>query len=341
MAIDSPGLIAVQFGGLIREDVMNQIWDISRIPLPLTDAIGSDSHGNEFAEWTQDRLQAPVTNNAQIDGADTISLDDTNSGARVGNHSQIAVKVVKVSTRAQESDTIGFSNALSYQVMMRQRELRRDVEAQIHTNQASVKAVSGATAGVSAGLGAWIATNVQLGATGAAGGFNGATGIVDARTEGTPEALTETKVRTASKQVFEQGGEASIMCGTPTIMEAFSTYLFTSSARIAALQSEANQQQSPLTATGAVNVFVSDFSVLTLISNRLQPQLTVSTASDVFVLDPNLLRISYLHGYRVEPLAKQGLADTRQMAVDYTLKVLNEEGLALIGDIDETAPVTT
>ena len=340
MAIDSPGLRAVAFNGLISEDVMNQIWDISRIPLPLTDAIGSDSHGNEYCEWTQDRLQAAVTDNAQIDGADTISIDDTNSGVRVGNNSQISVKVVKVSTRAQESDTIGFSNALAYQVMMRQRELRRDVEAQIHTNQASVKAVTGATAGVSAGLGAWIATNASVGATGAVGGFNPATGIVDARGLGTARALTETLVREASKNVFEQGGEASLFCARPVVTEAFSTYLFTSSARIAALQSEVNQQQSPVTATGAVNVFVSDFSVLTMVANRLQPQ-TAADTSDVFILDPNLIRLSYLHGYRVEPLAKQGLADTRQMCVDYSLKVLNEEGLGLVADIDETAPVTT
>lgn len=339
--IDSPTLIGVAFGGLIREDVMNEIWDISRIPLPLTDAIGSDSHGNEYCEWTQDRLQAAVTNNAQIDGADTISIDDTNSGARVGNHSQISVKVVKVSTRAQESDTIGFANALAYQVMMRQRELRRDVEAQMLTNQASVKAVTTSVAGVSGGLGAWIATNIDVGATGAAGGFNTSTGIVDARTEGTPRALTETLVRAASKSVYEQGGEATMMMGTPTVIEAFSTYLFDSSARVAALQSDVMQQQSPVVATGAVNVFVSDFSVLSLTPNRLQPQLTVSTASDVFILDPQLLRLSYLHGYRVEPLAKQGLADTRQMCVDYSLKVLNEEGLALIADIDETAAVTT
>ena len=340
MPIDSPGLIAVDFGGLIREDVMNQIWDISRIPLPLTDAIGSDSHGNEYAEWTQDRLQAPVTNNAQIDGADTIDNDDTNSGARVGNHSQISTKTVKVSTRAQESDTIGFSNALAYQVMMRQRELRRDVEAQIHTNQASVKAVSGTTAGVSGGLGAWLATNYQGGVGGSANGFDPLTGLVVARALGTAQTLTETLVRTASRQVFDQGGEASLFCARPVVTEAFSTYLFTSSARIAALDSNVNQAQSPVTATGAVNVFVSDFSVLTLVANRLQP-VTATDTSDVFILDPNLLRLSYLHGYRVEPLAKRGLADTRQMCVDYTLKVLNEEGLAIIADVDETAAVTT
>jgi len=35
-ALASSDLKAVAAGGLIREDVMNKIWDISKIPLPFT-----------------------------------------------------------------------------------------------------------------------------------------------------------------------------------------------------------------------------------------------------------------------------------------------------------------
>ena len=48
--LDSADLKGVAFGGLIREDVMNKIWDISRIPLPFTDMIGTGSAKNEFKE---------------------------------------------------------------------------------------------------------------------------------------------------------------------------------------------------------------------------------------------------------------------------------------------------
>lgn len=337
---DSPTLIGTDFGGLINEDVMQQIWDISRFPLPLTDAIGSDSHGNERCEWTVDALQAPDITNAQIDGAVTSSIDDTNAGERQGNESQISVKVVKVSTRARESDGIGFADRLSYEIMMRQRELRRDVEAIMMTNQGSVKAVSTSVAGTSAGLGAWIDTNRSVGATGSGGGYVPSTGLVTARTPGTARTLTETLIKAATKSVYEAGGESKVFMATPTVCELFSDYLFTSSARVAALQSDVRQQGSAVTATGAVNVFVSNFGTLTLVSNRLQ-QTTSTDVSDVFILDPSYLRLSYLHGYRVEPLAKTGLFDQRQMCVDWSLKVLNDEAQALIGDIDETAAVTT
>lgn len=48
--LDSADLKGVQAGGLIREDVMNKIWDISRIPLPFTDMVGTGSAKNEFKE---------------------------------------------------------------------------------------------------------------------------------------------------------------------------------------------------------------------------------------------------------------------------------------------------
>ena len=65
----------VTLNGIINEDVMQKIWDISKIPLPLTDIIGTDSHANEYYEWTQDSLAAAVTTNKQIDGADVTATN--------------------------------------------------------------------------------------------------------------------------------------------------------------------------------------------------------------------------------------------------------------------------
>ncbi len=105
--LSSEDLKAVAVNGLINEDVMQKIWDISKVPLPLTNIIGIDSHVNEYYEWTQDALAAPVTTNAVVDGVDiTATPGVLTSGVRVGNHSQTAVKSVSVSTRAVESDTI-------------------------------------------------------------------------------------------------------------------------------------------------------------------------------------------------------------------------------------------
>ena len=55
---DATDLKGVAHNGLIREDVMNEIFDLSRIPLPYTDLVGSDTCDNDHCEWTTDKLIA-------------------------------------------------------------------------------------------------------------------------------------------------------------------------------------------------------------------------------------------------------------------------------------------
>ena len=142
--------------------------------------------------------------------------------------------------------------------------------------------------------------------------------------------------------IYEAGGEASILMSAPAMIRNISEYMFTDGARIATLTSDQGTSQSKAAALGSVNVFVTDFGTLNLTSNILQQSVDDATPDtpvavyDVFLLDTGLLRQGLLTGYRTEPLAKVGLADTRQMSVDWTLKALNEEGLALIRDCDPT-----
>jgi hypothetical protein len=336
--LDSADLKGVAYGGLINEDVMQQIWDISKIPLPLTDRIGTDRCRNSYKEWTTDELAAPNLANKVVDGSDA-SGNDTKTGARVGNHCQISTKVVRVSTRANESDTIGRSSELAYQVMRRQQELKRDVEAIMLSRQASVADDGNTTAGQSAGLASWLTTNDFRGGGGSAAGFS--SGIVAAPVAGTARALTETMVRDCVQSVYQQGGDPTVMMSTPALIRKFSEYLFTSSARVATITADQGKSSSPATALGAVNVFVTDFGTLDLVPNRLQPLHDLATDTvDVFIIDPSYLSIGFLHGYRTEPLAKTGLADNRQMAVDWTLIVHTEKAHGVIADIDPTQAVT-
>lgn len=338
--LDAADLKAVSYRGLINEDVMQRIWDISKIPLPLTDRIGTDTAKNPYKEWTTDELAAPNIANKQVDGADTISINDTKTGGRVGNHCQISVKVVQVSTRAQESDTIGRANELAYQVMRRQQELRRDVEAIALTHQASVADDGNTTPGQSAGLGAWLTTSTNRGTTGTDGGFSN--GIVAAPAAGAKRAMTETMVRDIVQSVYQEGGDPSVLMSIPSVIRKFSEYLFTASARVATLTSDQGKSREKAAALGSVNVFVTDFGTLELVDNRLQQTYAADdgTAANVYIIDPQYLALAFLHGYRVEPLAKTGLADKRQMAVDWTLVVNTEKAHGVIADIDPTADVT-
>lgn len=337
--LDSADLKAVARGGLIHEDVMSRIWDISKIPLPLQDLIGSATHVNEYKEWTQDTLGAVNLSNAAVDGADA-SGNNTAVGKRVGNHSQISTKVVRVSDRANNSKTIGFADTLAYQIMMRQQELHRDVDAIALTNQVSIADDGSAVAGLSGGLRAWIATNDLFGVGGVSGGYSTGTGLVVAATVGQQQGITETLIRDAAQACYVAGSNPNTLMATPQQIRNISGYMFTSSARVANLQRETKGEMTAASALGSVNVFITDFGVsLEFVPNRLQNTYssiggTVATVGNVFILDPTLLMISYLQGYQVMPLARTGTADNRQMSVDWTLVVGNEAGLAVIADVN-------
>ena len=361
--LDAVNLADASEDGIIHEDVMNKIWDISKIPLPFTDMIGSSSHDNQYFSWTTDKLQSQDFDNAREDGED-LTGDDSKIGRRMGNHSQISTKIVQVSTRANAVNTIGFANTLAYQVTNRQQELRRDVEGIIQMNGASVEAADGVEPR-SAGLMAWlvadtdidgIATpagstfkNVFRAAGGADGGWDDTVTdkLVAISVLGTAaEALTETKVRDVQEAIYKKGGDPSYAMTTPAVKRLFSEYLFTSSARIASLIADGGGGASERKASGSVDVFLTDFGVLDLVPNRLMPHydttaIAAGGANDyMFILDTKLLSLSYLQGYRVEPQSKTGLSEKRQMSVDYSLCVKNWDGLGGVADIDPTAPVT-
>ena len=330
--------------GLIREDVMDTVYNLDEgIPTPLTDMLRSDSFSNVYSEWTEDDLTAVDTDNAVVDGADA-SGNDTKLGVRVGNRAQLSDKTVRISHTSEAVDSIGSVGTIAYQVAKRMMDLRRDVEAIACGRQASVADDGNTTAGRTAGFGAWIATNSDFGAGGSAGGFNSATKVVDAPAEGTVRALTWTNVRDRIQEVYEAGGFPSVLMSIPAVVKAINTFLFSSAGDPYRAAPTANVQGvTPATqsAQGWITVVLSDFGIsLSLVDNRLQQTYNSATAADVFILDPAYAGLSYLEGYRQDPLGKTGHSNMRLLSTQWMTKCFREDAHALIADIDHTAAVT-
>jgi len=327
----------VKFGGIIREDVMDKIWDISNIPLPFTEMCSKGTHTNRRVEFVTDELSPPATDNAVVEGSDN-TRDDGKFGVRLGNYTQISTKAVRVTDTSEQANGIGGMNSLSYQIKERQKELRRDVEAQMLSHQASVAGDASTVAGISAGLGAQLKTNVDVGATGTVGGFDSTTGLFVAPAGGTKRALSEKTLRDVLQKVYEAGGNTSVAMARPPVIRRLSEYLFTSTARVATLQTE-TPSGSAATAIGSVNVFVTDFGqTIQLRDNRLQAE-DAAGASSMYLLDSTHLKQSFMRGYMTEPLAKTGLSEKRMMSVQYSLLVLNEKSQGAILAIDEALAV--
>lgn len=350
--LDVDDLKDVAAGGLVREDVLDSIFDISDIPTVFLDMIGTDGFSNSYSEWTEDKLAAPNLANKKVSGSDAASANNnatTANAKRVGNHAQISTKEVMVTERAQNVDVIGRSDEMGYQTAQRLQELRRDVEA-ICTSQgqASVQDDGDTVAGQSATLGSWITTNKNLGAGGAVPGFQTGTKLVTAQTAGNDRRLGWTMISDLIEAVYTLGGNPTVLMSVPGVTKRLGRYLFTTPY---AAQPTANVNGTGMgvaqVSQGYIDTFKTDFGTLMqIVPNRLQQTYTSigddpdNAVANVYGLDPRFWKLGLLYGWKVEPLAKLGLSHRKMLHVDWMLKAFLERANFLIADIDPTLEVT-
>jgi hypothetical protein len=345
---DTVDLKAAVGGGLVNEDVMQKIWDISRIPLPFTDLVGEGAEvSNSYTEWTKDGLQAVDLTNALVSGADATG-NQANGGSRNGNHCQISDKVLAVTERANATDNIGRDNELAYQLMMRQRELKQDIEAICLYPQASVADNNDATAGKVGTFPAWLITNDQNGAGGAATGFNTTTKLVAIPTTGAGRALTMVMVDDAVEAAYLAKGDITVAMSVPQLIKRLAKFLLTSNANVATPTANVRGEGGKVeqTSQGYVNVMVTDFgTTLELVPNRLQQvydsgDSTPVDVCDLVFIDPTKVEVGYLIAIHSEKLAKLGLSEREQLSADWTLAVYMEEAHAIVRHLLPTGTVT-
>lgn len=344
--LDAKDLKDVAAGGFVKEDVQQEIFDCSEIPTPLLDLIESSPCENSYTEWTEDELPAPDLTNKVVSGADApAAATDAGSLARVGNHTQICAKYVRVTERVGNVATHSIGDTMAYRTMRKMQEIRRDQEAILLSNQASVADDNNATPGQSAGLGAWLTTHASV--TGTGGGFVTATKVVTAYTPGAYRALTWEMIADQIEGTYGEGANNTILMSVPALTKRLARFLFTTTY---AATPTANVQGSgdgvTQTSQGYIDTFRTDFGfTMKIVPNRLQ-QTYESTdtgttpACAVFGLDLDYLGIGYLHSLKVEPLAKLGLSHRRQLTMDWTMKCFLERAHFVIHDINPAATVT-
>lgn len=318
-------------GDNVREDLTDVISNISPTETPLQANIGRGSAKQTLKEWQIDELAAADTSNAAIDGAD-FGADASDPASRIGAYCQISIKYIAVSRRANIVNKAGRKSELAYQIAKRGKELRRDVEAIACLGQATLAGDSN-TASLSPGLGAWIKTNTDRGTSGTDPALSNTTygQPTTAPGDGTAAALSEATMLGLIKDAYVEGGDPNMIMVGPTVKQRISNYMYGSSARIATqYQDQGKSPRGGVTVVGAVDTYVSDFSILDIVPNRFQRE------RDMWILDTEYWEIAYLDGYKTETIAKIGDAERRHMLVDWTLCSKNEAASAHYADIDST-----
>jgi len=308
----------------IREDLSNIIYDISPTDTPFMSNIGRDTCENTYFEWQTDALAAANTSNAAIEGAAAGDADFT-ATVRVANYTQISTKVIAVSGTDDAVNNAGMRTQMAYQTAKAAKELKRDMEAILTSNQAGV-AGNTSTARKTAGLPTWLITNSQAnGATvSEMSGANG-NGYPDTAwtslSTSTDVALTETMLKTAIQQVWEQGGDPSIF-----MVNAYNKTVASAFSGLAQQRMNYNSAQ-PMKIIATADVYLGDFGEVAIVPNRFSP------GNFAFVLDPEYASVSYLRPFRTFDIAKTGDSDKKEMVVEYGLRVRSEKAHAVIANI--------
>ena len=305
----------------IREDLQDALVSISSTETPLIASIGTRSIDNTLFEWPVVSLAAPDTANRVLEGENAPGNDAPTNAVRLQNYSQISDKTVEVSDTAEAVNGAGDAQTLAKQIAYKLRELKRDMERMLVDN---VGALAGntTTARRTAGLPAFLRTNVARGAGGANAALSGTTaGFPNAgATDGTLRALTETQLRTVIAACWDAGAEPSIVLCSSGVKQKISSAFTGSATKFKNIDDKK--------IVGAVDIYVSDFGELQIVPSRF------IRTRDVFVLDPSYARVAYLQKTKQRELARTGHAERRLISVEYGLQVDTEAAHGIIADID-------
>ena len=301
----------------IREELANVISNIAPEETPFTSNVGSENVSNTFFEWQLDDLSS-VDVTPVIDGDDVASFDATTATVRVGNYTQIRRRSMIIADNLGFQDLAGRNDEVAYQLAKRGKEIKRDLET-IYTGNTARSAGSASAGRVTAGLGAWVATNVNKAGDGtnptAADGS-------DARNDGTQRDFTEAMLKDVMQKAYTAGGNPSMLMVGPynkTVVSGF--------AGIAAQRYQA-PTDGPTTIIGAADVYLSDFGALTVVPNRF------SRERDAWCLDTEYASVATLRPIQAVDLAKTGDAEKKMLICETGLKVSNEKAHGLIADLN-------
>jgi hypothetical protein len=300
-----------------REDLTDVIHDVSPTDTPFLSLIGKGKASQKNHEWQTDALAAADGTNKVIEGDDAAN-DTATPTVRLGNYTQLMDKTIQIASSNEVGDKAGRASEMSYQLMKRSKELKRDMEARLTGNYASVAGAAG-TARECAGFEAWIQSNASRGATGSSTAFTG--GIQAAATDGTQRAFTEALLQDVLQQCWEEGGEPSVVMTGGFNKKAASAF-----AGIATQYRE-NSGAKAATILAAADVYVSDFGTVRIVANRF------SRSRSALVVDPGMWKLCYYQPFKTEDLAKTGHSSRKLLSVEFTLEACNEKSSGVVADL--------
>ncbi len=297
-------------------DLSDIIFDISPTDTPFLTMCGKAKAIQTLHEWQTDKLGTPAAN-VQLEGADVSSFAET-STTELTNKTQILSKAINVSGTAQAVKQNGVSKQYAYQMAQRTKELKKDVEFALLSNQIA-SSDTGTVGRKMRGLPTWMETaNCSFGTNGAAGSSSAAC------TAGTTRLPTEALLKGVLTAVYNAGGQPDRIMMAPAMRVKMSEVLTGGATKM--------EKAELKKATAVIDVYVSDFGSLKLIPNRVQAYETYSVTA-AFILDPDYWKVAYLRSFQEQKLAHTGDNLKGHVLVECTLEARNPSSSGMLADL--------
>src|SRR5262245_34361927 len=296
----------------LREDLSDVIYNLSPTDTPFQSNVGRGTCDAVYHEWQTMKLAAANVNNAQFQGDDIATFTPASVTTRLGNRTQILRKEVIISGTVDAVNKAGRRTEMAFQMMNRLKEFKIDLEAILLNNQAKVVGNT-TTAPLMAGVPSWLVTNTNHNGTNPAGdGTN-------ARTDGTQRAFTEAMLQDVLQKIWTNcGEEPDVLMVGATNKKVASTFTGNATKMV-------DVATKKLTAT--VDVYVGDFSSVSIIANRFQ------RARDAFVLNWDYWSVDWLRSVKQSDLATTGDAAKKMIIGEMTLTAKNEKSSGGVFDL--------
>lgn len=306
----------------LAQDVEDVIFNISPEETPVLTMAKKKKATAVQHQWQTDSLAAVATNRA-IEGDDS-TYAAVSATTLLSNYTQIAKKTVLISGTADAVRKYGRKEEFAYQIAKKGKELKRDMEYALVTNQGS-SAGSSSVARSSAGLEACIAGNRILESTNTTGTVPGyAGGVFTAPTDGTASTFTETLLVSGIQAAWTDGGDPSIVMANATLKRKFGTFAGASSYAGVSVNQGRNVQG---VVVGGVDLYISDFGQHKVMLNRYMRN------SVVFGIDPDYVSVAFLRPIKFEERAKTGDATRGEILSEFCLVVDNPDAHFQVRDV--------
>lgn len=301
-----------------RESLEGVIYDISPTETPVFSGAGRGDAKATVFDWLQDALTAPDTTNAKLEGAE-YTFGARTPRVRIGNVQQISSKAIVVSETSEAVDKAGVDSEMSYQIARAGKELKRDIEKILLSNQGA-NLGSETVARKTGTILSFLRTNTTFGATGADPDAPNPT-PADTRVDGTLRDFDEQVL----KDLVFLGWSTGMDIEGSTLMVPGRLKQTASLFEGIATQFKNADKKVKIVATA--DLYVSDYGEFSIVPNRWM------RSRDALLIDWKYITVKYLRPFKTDKIAKTGDNEKKALVVEWGLHIGNEAGLALATDL--------